>query len=179
MERGCVFTRFLEQSVSVERNPLVADWVLRVATRIRAALRARRRDRGERCIRCGAVASAVCTACGSLACERCWLPSIETGELAILCLDCTNAPRPRPRGRFDAIETARSGAIALAWMLGGLALYAGWKHGAAGAWRVVALVFDPGILLGLVPLAFLVGTVRALVIRALRAALTSPSHRSS
>lgn len=161
------------------RDELVADWVRGLIARVRSAYRARRRERARRCIRCGAPATMECTACGALACDRCWLPSIETGEIAVLCLDCTGSRTPSPAARFDAVASARSGAVILLWILGGIAAWVGWRQGPRAGWRFVATLLDPGILLGLVPLAFLLGALRSVAVRSLDGLVRSPSKRSS
>lgn len=161
------------------RDEIVADWVRGLIARVRSAYRARRLDRARRCIRCGGLATMECTACGALACDRCWLPSIETGEIAVLCLDCTGSRTPAPRARFDAVASARSGAVILGWIVGGIAAWVGWREGPSAAWRFVAVLFEPAILLGLVPLAFLLGALRSVVVRSLDGLFRSPSKRAS
>lgn len=162
----------------MRRDEIVAPWVIRLLTRCRAGCRAYLRKRRQRCIRCGAPAAGECDACGALTCDRCWLPSIETGQVAALCLDCTAAPRSFAPGRFDPAGSIRSGVVALGWLLAAVTTWAYWTQGARGSWRVIASLLDPGMLLGLVPLAFLLGGVRALLIRFLQALVRSPSKQS-
>jgi hypothetical protein len=54
-----------------------------------------------------------------------------------------------------------------------------WRWGWAGAWAVLGALFDPSIVLGLVPLAFLLGAVRLAVVSAVRALLRGSVRPSS
>lgn len=113
-------------------------------------------------------------------CDGCWLPSIETGEAAALCLDCI-APGSAQRGsrsRSDPTRLFRNGARILGAILVALFGLASWRHGWSGAWRVVAALLDPTILLGLVPMAFLLGALRSVLVRSLRAPVKDPSRRA-
>lgn len=49
-----------------------------------------------------------------------------------------------------------------------------WQHGWAGPWALVAMLLQPAVLLGLVPLAFLLGAVWVGLLRALRALVSAP-----
>jgi hypothetical protein len=142
-------------------------------------LRALRRHglrRANACVRCGRPYSTNCQACGAKVCDRCWILSIETGAPAILCLDCTQPSRARPpEGRLEAAETFRSGARTLALVIVAIGALSYWQHGWAGPWRVAALLLQPSITLGLVPLAFLIGAVRIAAVRALGALLKDRS----
>lgn len=163
----------------MRRDEILAKWVLRLLTRCRRTYRAYRRKRSQGCIRCGIRAAGSCQACGALVCNRCWLPSIETGEIAALCLDCTAAPAQTIRHGSGSVATLRTGAITLGWALAALGLWTYWRHGTAGPWRLVVVLLDPAILLGLLPLAFLLGVLRTLLVRSLRGAVRSPSNPSA
>jgi hypothetical protein len=163
----------------MRHDEIMAEWAVRLLARCRAAYRAYRRERSQRCIRCGERAAGSCQACGALVCNRCWLPSIETGELATLCLDCTAAPARAMGQRSDAVATLRSGTVTLGWTIAALGAWTYWGHGADGPRRLIAVLLEPTILLGLFPLAFLLGVLRNLLIRSLRGALKSPSKPSA
>jgi hypothetical protein len=147
--------------------------------RSKAALRRYRRRRASACLRCGKTASVTCSACGARVCDRCWLLSIETGSAASLCLDCI-APGMSSRvsgNRSLPSEIFRVGGRTL---IGGLAAAAGvlyWQYGWAGLWVLVGTLLQPPVLLGLVPLAFLLGALRVGLLRAL-GAVFSGSPRS-
>lgn len=164
----------------LDRDDLMADWLRRWLRRAVVALRARARSRRRACIRCGAPATVACRACGALACDRCWLPSIEAGDAAALCLDCIapGSARRDPRSRSDPARLFRDGARMLGAIFVALLGLACWRRGWSGAGRIVAVLFEPAVLLGLVPMAFLLGALRSALIAALRALVTDRSRRA-
>jgi hypothetical protein len=110
------------------------------------------------------------------------LPSIETGAVASLCLDCI-APRPVSRSPSQAqpspAEVFRAGARTFAWGAGAALAFSYFKYGWAGPWRLLALLLDPTITLALVPLALLLGTVRVGLVRVVRGILGARSRPPS
>jgi hypothetical protein len=139
--------------------------------RVRLEWLRRRRRRDRSCLRCGAPAIAVCAACGTRACGRCALPSIETGTHLLLCLGCSRSgspPRPFRRLRGSPAETFRRGAFALlavAVAFAGLALQ---RDGWPGLGRFLLALIHPSLLFALVPLAFVVGAILGAMRRLLR-----------
>ncbi|HEX9641151.1 MAG TPA: hypothetical protein VGB13_07545 [Candidatus Krumholzibacteria bacterium] len=102
--------------------------------------------------------------------------------MASLCLDCIvpqAARRSSSRARVSPAELFRAGAGALAWGAGAALTFAYFKYGWSGPWRLVAVLLDPTVTLALVPLAFLLGTVRIGLVRALRRILSARSRPSS
>lgn len=150
--------------------------------RARRAYRDYLRTRREGCVRCGRRASLSCPACGARVCDRCWLPSIETGSVAFLCLDCI-APTARPRsprlGRVRPAELFRAGARTFAWGLGVALVFSYLEYGWSGPWRLIAALLDPAVTLALAPLAFLLGAVRVGLVRAVRGVLSAGSRPTS
>jgi hypothetical protein len=144
-------------------------------------LERRRRARQHACLRCGARATSTCVACGARICASCGVLSIETGEVSTLCLDCTSAPRAavgRVRSLAAAPHLFRDGARTLGWMLLAAAAVAYWRRGWAGPRQIAVMLLEPAVTFALVPLAFLIGAVRAGLGRALRAFLSAPSDRA-
>ena len=88
--------------------------------------------------------------------------SIETGSAFPLCVDCVAAPHRKGYGRIgtDTAELFRSGARLLAGGIGGFVVYGYSRAGLPGAWAVVAVLLQPAVTLGLVPMAFLLGAVQ-------------------
>jgi len=139
-------------------------------------LREYSRRRGRACLRCGRPYSTSCRACGAKICERCSVLSIETGTPAVLCLDCTRPSRARPaETRFDGGTAFRTGVRTLLFVLVSLGMVSYWQRGWAGPWRIMAILLQPAITLGLVPLAFLLGAGRIAIVRALHALFTDRS----
>ena len=67
-------------------------------------------------------------------------------------------------------------------LVGALAVSAGvfyWQHGWAGGWILIGTLLQPAVLLGMVPLAFLLGAVRVGLLRVLRAVLSQPPRSPS
>ncbi len=56
------------------------------------------------------------------------------------------------------------------WSVAAIAAFAYCQHGWSGPWRLVATLLQPAVILGLVPLAFLLGAIRIALSKALRAA---------
>ncbi len=54
-----------------------------------------------------------------------------------------------------------------------------WRWGGSGAWAVLGALFHPSIVLGLVPLAFLLGAVRLALLSAMRALLKGLARPSA
>ena len=148
--------------------------------RVSVALRRYRRRREAGCLRCGETATATCRACSARVCDRCWLPSIETGTAAVLCLDCIAPGQSRvSAARTSPTDAFRCGARALAasFVAASLVLY--WRNGWPGVWRLAAALLQPPVLLALVPLAFLIGSVGMRLARAMRAIVSRRSRLSS
>jgi hypothetical protein len=163
------------------RDGSLTEPLAELLERSRAALRRYRHRRASACLRCGRTATTSCSACAARVCDRCWVLSIETGSAASLCLDCiapgssncVSDARPRPSEVFQ---------LGGRTLLGGLAAAAGvlfWQRGWAGPGVLMTTLLQPAVLLGLVPLAYLLGTLRVGLLRALRAIvselLRSPS----
>jgi hypothetical protein len=70
-------------------------------------------------------------------------------------------------------EIFRAGARVLLAVVAALVAYAYWIRGWAGAWSVMATMLHPAMTLGLVPLAFLLGTLRQAAIAVARALIRS------
>ena len=66
-------------------------------------------------------------------------------------------------------EIFRAGARVLLAVLAALIAYGYWIRGLSGAWSVMAIMLHPAMTLGLVPLAFLLGTLRQAAIAIARA----------
>ena len=66
-------------------------------------------------------------------------------------------------------EIFRAGARVLLVVVTALVAYGYWIRGWPGAWSVMATMLHPAITLGLVPLAFLLGTLRQAAIAVVRA----------
>jgi len=79
--------------------------------------------------------------------------------------------------RLDAGTAFRSGARTLVFALAALGALSYWQRGWAGPWRVVAVLLHPSVILGLVPLAFLLGAGRIALVRAVNNLFTN--RRSS
>lgn len=152
----------------------------RLVQRSTVALRRYRKRRASGCLRCGGVASVTCSACAARVCDRCWLLSIETGSAAALCLDCIvpSSPNRLPGYRTEPAGVFQAGARTVAWACVATAGVLYWEQGWTGPWRLVAVLLQPAVLLGLVPLAFLLGAFRTAALRALRAIFREPSDRS-
>jgi hypothetical protein len=148
----------------------LSRWLWRTVRLLRLARYRAAERRKLACFRCGEVVSTgSCAACRALVCERCSIDSIETGELARLCLDCarTAGGRPAlPKLRRDSIAVIRRGArieVVLAAVTAALAWRAsGWS----GVASFAAFLVQPGVLLGIVPLAWLLGAIATAVRRA-------------
>lgn len=142
--------------------------VVRLARRVRMAWRRRRRRRERSCVRCGAPAAGLCPACGTRVCADCSVLSIETGSPVALCVGCSGTTGFRGglvRPRLSPWLLFRRGAALLLLVVvvsAGLALE---RDGWPGAWRVFLTVVHPAVLLGLVPLALVLGGLVALVRR--------------
>jgi hypothetical protein len=127
----------------------------------------RRRARG--CVRCGARTEAICPACRSRICADCSVISIETGTPIAICLSCSGTSSSTAGQRVLRVrpwELFRSGASLLLLLLlvtAGLALM---REGWSGAWRVLLTTLHPSVLLGLVPLALVVGAIVVLIRKA-------------
>jgi hypothetical protein len=161
---------------------MTPDWWSDVLEGARRAVRDYVRARREGCLRCGRKASLTCPACGARVCDRCWLPSIETGSVAFLCLDCiapAAAKRSTSLARVRPAELFRAGTRTFAWVAAVALVVAYLEYGWSGPWRLVAALLDPTITLALVPLAFLLGAVRVGVVRAVRLALSARSDSTS
>src|SRR5207244_2278784 len=100
---------------------------------------------------------------------------------ASLCLDCIAlgssnrvfVARPRPSELFQAGGRT---------LLGALAATAGvlyWQRGWTGPGVLLGTLLQPAVLLGLVPLTFLLGTLRAALHRALRTIVSEPRSPSA
>jgi hypothetical protein len=90
--------------------------------------------------------------------------SIETGMVSALCVDCSAGSRrgqPASAAKIDAADLFRSGFRMTAWTVAVVAAIAYWQRGIFGLQRTAMALFDPAILFALVPLAFLLGAVRA------------------
>ena len=70
-------------------------------------------------------------------------------------------------------EILRAGARVLLAVVAALVAYGYWIRGWAGAWSVIATMLHPAITLGLVPLAFLLGTLRQAAVAIVRALIRS------
>ncbi len=135
--------------------------------------RYRRRRREEACLRCGRLAQAVCRACGARVCDRCWRLSLETGAPAFLCIECfASDPPGRPGRPFGGAETFNAGVKILLIALVGLVGAGYWEGGWSGLWSVVGALLHPAMVLGLVPLAFLLGAIRSALLHVVRALVT-------
>jgi len=81
-----------------------------------------------------------------------------------------SAPQ-RSGDRTHPAEVFQAGASLVLWSLAAIAAFAYWQHGWSGPWRLVAILLQPAVILGLVPLAFLFGAIRIALSKALRATL--------
>ena len=150
--------------------------------RYRLAVGRYRRRRENACLRCGRAAAVVCRACGARVCNRCWRLSFETGSAMRLCIDCLapgGAGPPRARGRAGSSEMLRAGVKILVVAVAAIATASFGKQGWPGAWAVIGTLLHPSIVLGLVPLAFLLGAIWLVLFSAVRALLKGRAGRSS
>ena len=74
---------------------------------------------------------------------------------------------------------SRSGMRILGVAIAGVTIFAYWRSGWSGVWAVVASVFNPAVVLGLVPLAFVLGALHLVLVRGLRALLKGSDRRSA
>ncbi|MGH7818457.1 MAG: hypothetical protein ACREQ9_01665 [Candidatus Binatia bacterium] len=133
------------------------------AARLAWLRRSRRRERG--CVRCGAPSDGMCPACGARVCAACSVLSIETGSAVAICLSCSGAAAgggSAPRPPVRPLHLFRTGASLLLLGIGAVAALALQREGWPGAWRVILTVLHPSVLLGLVPLALVLGAVVSL-----------------
>jgi hypothetical protein len=100
--------------------------------------------------------------------------SIETGSALPLCLDCVapGGSAARQRAGIKAAEIFRSGGRLLVAGIGALAVYAYSRDGWQGVWRVAATLLQPAVILGLVPMAFLIGAIQRAAVMLVRSVLT-------
>jgi hypothetical protein len=90
--------------------------------------------------------------------------SIETGMVSALCVDCNAGTRRGQRTsavKIDAAELFRTGLRMIARSIAAVAAIAYFERGIVGLQRTAIALFDPAILFAIVPLAFLLGAVRA------------------
>lgn len=128
------------------------------ATRLQWRRWRRRRERS--CVRCGAPAVGMCPACRSRVCVGCSVVSIETGAPVGLCLTCAgDASAGPPASRSSPWLLFRRGAGFLFLLIAVTVVYALEREGWRGAWRVILTVLHPAVLLGLVPLALVLGAL--------------------
>jgi hypothetical protein len=154
--------------------------IQRALSRCRQALDRRARLRERACLRCGRPATTVCRACGARVCNRCWDLSVDSGSPARLCIDCLPSDRPRRlASRLHGGQIFRSGARILGLAIASVTGLAYWRSGWPGAWAVVGSLFNPAIVLGLVPLAFVLGALHLVLLRVLRSLLRGSVRRSA
>jgi hypothetical protein len=75
---------------------------------------------------------------------------------------------------------SRSGIRILALLVAGVTAFGYWKSGWSGAWAVLGKVLEPAIVLGLIPLAFVLGAIHLVLLRVVRSLVrgsTRPSPR--
>jgi hypothetical protein len=73
---------------------------------------------------------------------------------------------------------SRSGMKILAVLIAGVAVFGYWRSGWSGAWAVLGKVFDPAIVLGLIPLAFVLGAIHSVVLRLVRSLVRGSTRPS-
>jgi len=152
--------------IALRDAPPFTRWVRRGLV----AWRRRQRRRERSCVRCGVPAAGICPACRSRVCTDCSILSIETGSPIALCLGCSGATGFRTgfvRPRFSPWLLFRRGAALLLLVIAIAAGVALERHGWAGAWRVLLAVLHPAVLLGILPLALVLGGVVTLLRRLL------------
>jgi hypothetical protein len=73
---------------------------------------------------------------------------------------------------------SRSGMRILGITIASLSALAYWRSGWSGAWTVLGSLFHPVIVLGLIPLAFVLGALHFVLLRGLRSLLKGLARRS-
>jgi len=53
-----------------------------------------------------------------------------------------------------------------------------WRSGWSGAWAVLGKIFEPAIVLGLIPLAFVLGAIHLVLLRVVRSLLRGSTRPS-
>jgi hypothetical protein len=80
--------------------------------------------------------------------------------------------------RLPGGQMSRSGMKILALVITSVTVFGYWRSGWSGAWAVLGKVFEPAIVLGLIPLAFVLGAIHQVLLRGVRSLLRSSSRPS-